>query len=344
MLVVYLLPQAGSRSWFRSLQGGRLRPRTARSDHQIAAVLNVERDEAGVLRRGGEGPETPVHGQALAPVRAEVDIEPVEERPVVGDVVFPDPLEGLSLEAVEILPGPPGRVPADVAIIHEVRGRDEMDRGLPRVRHRERAARRIEPAVRLDLEQGDFAERAVLHGDGQSLQIPVRGQTFRLMRRIQADAEGQLLRPVGGQAHDDDLVGVAGEHLPGEGRAVHHVGDPAQSPADVEVPLVIGEPLVPGKVDGQVPEGLIRHLAQRNAHEAVHGQRFRLPGLAGEQELPDPPEVFRCARMGVVVRPARPERLFVELDALAGHSAEDHGAEAPVAHGQGFVPGPGRPV
>ena len=42
--------------------------------------------------------------------------------------------------------------------------------------------------------------------------------------------------------------------------------------------------------------------------------------------------------MRVVVRLAGPDGLFVELDALVRDAAEDHGAQAAVAHRQGFHP------
>ena len=42
--------------------------------------------------------------------------------------------------------------------------------------------------------------------------------------------------------------------------------------------------------------------------------------------------------MGVVVGFAGPDGMLVELDALVGGAAEDHGAHAAVADGQGFGP------
>ena len=193
------------------LEVGRLRPRPARRDHQVAAVLHVEGDEAGILRPLIERAKTAVHGQALASVRSEVDPEPVEIRAVLGDVVFPDPLEALAFKAVQIFPGPAGRISADVSIIHEIRGRDEIDRGLARACHGDDIVSGADLAVGLDPEQGDPMERAVLHGDGQGLERTVGRQALRSVRRIQADMERQGLALVRGQADDDRLVGLADE-------------------------------------------------------------------------------------------------------------------------------------
>jgi hypothetical protein len=42
--------------------------------------------------------------------------------------------------------------------------------------------------------------------------------------------------------------------------------------------------------------------------------------------------------MGVIVWSARPDSLFVELNALVLHAAEDHGAEPSVTHRQSIRP------
>ena len=57
-----------------------------------------------------------------------------------------------------------------------------------------------------------------------------------------------------------------------------------------------------------------------------------------EEELADFRQEFHRALVGVGVGLAGPDGVFVELDALVGDAAEDHGAEVAVADGQGFAP------
>ena len=251
--------------------------------------MYVQGDETRVVRLLVERAEAPVHGQALAAARTEVDVEAAVERPVVGDVVFQDPVEGLPLEAGQVGAGPAGRIAAHVPVAYEVRGRGEQDRRLRRVGHGESVPVAPDRPVRLDPGDGDALQDAVPHGDGQRLRGSLGLQALGRVGRIEAHPEGQRLPLIGGQPDDDDPVRMTGEHLPRERRPVHRIADFAEGPPDVQSPLVIGEHLVPGEVDREISEGLIGHLAEGDAHEPVHGQRFRLAGFAGEQELPDRP-------------------------------------------------------
>ena len=60
--------------------------------------------------------------------------------------------------------------------------------------------------------------------------------------------------------------------------------------------------------------------------------------LALEEQGSNPIQPTVRARIGVAVRFALPDRVLIELDALAGRAAEDHRPEAPVTHRQGFHP------
>ena len=88
----------------------------------------------------------------------------------------------------------------------------------------------------------------------------------------------------------------------------------------------------------EVPERLVGFLPERNAHEAFHGQILGLGLLAGPQQSTEFTEILVGALVGVVVRSALPDGIFVELDALLGDAAEYHGAESALTDGERFGP------
>ena len=69
----------------------------------------------------------------------------------------------------------------------------------------------------------------------------------------------------------------------------------------------------------------------------------RAADLAGVVGDPAISGVVVCsARVRIVVRRARPDGIFVELQSILPHTAEDHRPKAAVADGQGFDPLHGR--
>ena len=93
-----------------------------------------------------------------------------------------------------------------------------------------------------------------------------------------------------------------------------------------------------GSFDDQVAEGLVGLLADRVAHELLHGEVFGFLLLAGPEQFADFGQRLGGALVGVVVGLAGPDGTLVELDALVRGAAEDHGAHAAVADGQGVGP------
>ncbi len=90
-----------------------------------------------------------------------------------------------------------------------------------------------------------------------------------------------------------------------------------------------------------------QQIAQRQVglcEDALHlpGQAVGLGVLAGEDRRPHRRQ--HVARGGVIARPrpARPERLFVQLQPLLCDAAEDHRAQPAIADGQRLDPGVGR--
>ena len=103
------------------------------------------------------------------------------------------------------------------------------------------------------------------------------------------------------------------------------------------------------KIDPEVAERLIAAKRQPRP-AAVTGavvsaaqgrvrQGFSLGVFALEEKLADAGKGPRSCGIVRVLRRTGPERTFIQLEALGEYPAKDHCAEAPVADGQGFVPG-----
>jgi hypothetical protein len=75
-----------------------------------------------------------------------------------------------------------------------------------------------------------------------------------------------------------------------------------------------------------------------------HRQLFRLSLFVLEEQLADLRQVLSGAVVRVVVGPAAPERVLVELIAVFRRVAEDHGPEPAVTDGQSLRPLPGRRI
>jgi hypothetical protein len=139
-------------------------------------------------------------------------------------------------------------------------------------------------------------------------------------------------------------VGRAGEHLTRERGAASGVGHPRRRGVQVKLTPIPGR-ASPGVVSGggpevepQVAERLVGRHPQRPAHHRRLRQVERLRRLALEEQAPHPGQGAERLRIGGVPAAARPVGFLVELDALARHAAEHHGAEAPVPHRQRFQP------
>ena len=144
--------------------------------------------------------------------------------------------------------------------------------------------------------------------------------------------------PVAGQAHDDRLVGRAREDLAREGGVADAVADADDRSVEVQLAAVVGRVLVALENEPQVAERLIRLQVARLPHELLVRQVLRLLVAALADELPHLRQVRERLGVDGVVRPAGPERVLVQLDALRRHAAEHHPAQAAVADGQGLDP------
>ena len=145
-------------------------------------------------------------------------------------------------------------------------------------------------------------------------------------------------RSIRGEAHDDHVVRSAGKDLPGETHAIAGVSHGGGRGVEVELAMVTLSFCGFRKLQHQIADGLIGHLAERFGHHLRPDQSGRLAELAFIDEFPHFGE--RCLGLGIhwIVRSAGPDRAFVELDALVHCLAEDHRSELAVTDGNGLLP------
>ena len=275
--------------------------RVARArDQQVAAELEVQRFELGVVALDRVGLDALVGGQCAAcgRCRAEIDLHAIEQREVVLLVFGAQLVEAVRCGgrhlrgharqrwiALELLRG-----------IGDVARAGADDEGQ-RIAAGERQCVALHPHRAAFVQHADLA--GVAHAVGQRA---CRGDAIAAQRELRSVHVGQAQRaavlalPVGAHAHDDYFSRMAGKRLAVIRHAALRVGDAVHPPVDVQFAHVaIGGSVVVGQIDEDVAEGLIR------PHDLVV---------------------------------TRPQRDVVELDVLALELAEEHRADAAVADGQ----------
>ena len=154
------------------------------------------------------------------------------------------------------------------------------------------------------------------------------------------ETEGFL--PVCRQVNDYGLIGLGCQHFAGVVDAIDGIARSADGRVKIEFALVIGIHGLVGKFKVKISERLIGHLSERDTHKMLHGQIMGLLLFAIKKQLPDIIEIINRSGVFISMGFTLPEGFFVELDTFVGHSSENHGTEATVADGKGFVPGFGR--
>ena len=92
------------------------------------------------------------------------------------------------------------------------------------------------------------------------------------------------------------------------------------------------------KAEVQVAERLVGHAMVGIALDVLCGHVLCFFITSLPHQLPHAGQVFQRLGIGIVVGPASPNSLFVELESLIGHTPEDHGTQAAIADGQCLVP------
>jgi hypothetical protein len=158
------------------------------------------------------------------------------------------------------------------------------------------------------------------------------GMDGAVERERQAHAAGSC----GAEPDDDDLIRRGGERFPQIRGGADAVGDAHERRIEIQLAAVLYD--VRGVIDAdvQVAEHQVRFVVN-TLHLAADAVGAHVIGLF-EHQAPYLGKVL--LRRGVVPLPrgAGPQRIFVELEALGGHTTKYHCAQASVADGQGVSP------
>ena len=272
---------------------------------------------------------------------------------MVGHVVFEDGVVGLVSQLGQDSRATGAGVGGDVGVVHIAGGggEEEHDRvgagkGDLAIGHGHGPA--ADARLELGLE-GELARRAgaAFLGDAAGESEGVVAQAGGLPLTVGA-GEGRgkvkLAGRVTGDADGDHLVGVAGDDLAGEGGIAHLVLHAGRGRVEIELAAVVARGTMGGEGERQVAEGLVVLLPQRHAHAVLAGQALGLALLALEEKLPHLGQRVGGAEVLVVLRLAGPQAVFIELEPLDGHAAEDRGAHTAVADHERLLPLLGGPA
>ena len=178
----------------------------------------------------------------------------------------------------------------------------------------------------------------------------------------ETDAPGLVRR----DPPDQHFVREAGEAFTREGHVADTVAHFGDGGIEVESATITGGARLFGKGQPHITERLICLLPNRDAHELLHGDLFRLPlprsrckpllasfpplivlfqsaGFEFElaalvEQLTQPRQILHCPLVLIFVRLAGPERALVELQLLVADAAKHHRPQPPVADGQRLDP------
>src|SRR4051812_34217766 len=107
------------------------------------------------------------------------------------------------------------------------------------------------------------------------------------MRTAHLQREVDASTPVGAEANDDDLIGIAREDLPPVGDVAHAIGHARDGRVEVQLAAVVRRTFMAGEVQSQVAEGLVRFLPDWIAEELRPDERYGLVDLVCEHQPPD---------------------------------------------------------
>ncbi len=220
------------------------------------------------------------------------------------------------------------------------RRRDDDQRGRRRAVDERSLGKRIAPAAVGQDPHRRLERQAIVSGQPPDEIQPVGPprHRHRILQAIDPRREGQAAGRVRGQADDDGLSRMGGEDFAGVPNAACAIADPRGRRVDVQFAAVVFNRRVVLERNPQVSERLVRLEARRPAHQLFLREGVRLDGRSREEEAADLGEVGERVRIVALARASPPQRLLVELDALATDRSEHHRAEPAVAERQRVIP------
>lgn len=317
------------------------------SDQQVAAVLEEERFERPVGgARSARVPGQQLVGRQVGQLLADVEGDPVEERPMVVYMGSPDLLVRRSGRFVHRAGDRVVRVVAAVGriAVGVVGGSGEGEPGAVGIGDGQRA---VGPggdaaATRTDPDLGLEAQPVVLQRAPYGQPVSSCGRGEVAARRGVAQGEGDLSRAVRSEPPGDDAAGVGDEELPGVVDVPVGVGDGGERCAQVEGASVggVGGGRGMRQIEQQVTEDLVGAVAAACLAE-LRGDRVRIDRTLAVEALlhcgegtrsggGPVPEVVPLGGAGA----AGPQRLLVEGEPFRSERSVDARAQGATADGQ----------
>ena len=153
-----------------------------------------------------------------------------------------------------------------------------------------------------------------------------------------ASLEGDLSGPVGGEMNNDDLIGGAGEHFTFEVDAIDGVTHAGHGGVQIEIAAVIRGRGRLRAIQIQITQSFIRHFTGGHGHH-IAADDFRGGIIFSiKNELAYLGQCGEGVRIIWIVRAARPERVFIDLEMFLPRAAKNHRTEPAVADGQRLGP------
>src|SRR6266850_5411309 len=158
------------------------------------------------------------------------------------------------------------------------------------------------------------------------------------MRAIQCGGEIQLAGLAGRNSPDDYLIRITGKNLALITHAASFITDFGRSGIQVQLAAIINRVSVVREREPDIPERLISFLAERNAHEFLHGEVFGFLLFAIPKKLANLRQKLRRSFVLIFVRMTGPKSILVELQVFVRDAAEEHAAESAIADRKSFDP------
>ena len=235
------------------------------------------------------------------------------------------------------------RIAAHIVVAPEARGRVEKHNQRIGVGDPEPARLRLKAAALMEdpgLESeaqrcGNAVRGAVGSGERESVGRNEAGVAGLLA--CQPDRRRERTADACRDTQHEDPVDRRDKRFTPKADAADRIGNGRQRPVEIEFAAVVFCALMV-EIQPQVSRRLIGHLLERTGHQEAIGKCISFAVAAVEDELPHLGKMRQGLGIDRLVGAAGPQRIFVDLQPLAGDAAEKHGAEAAVAERQRFCP------
>ena len=131
---------------------------------------------------------------------------------------------------------------------------------------------------------------------------------------------------------------MAREDLSNDPNVPRLVADANGCGVEIELAPILADCLFVIEREAQITQRLIGLQARGPPHHPTLGECVRLLRRAREQQPPHFRQMLQRVRVVALLPPTHPERVLVQLDALAVHATEDHRPQPPIPDRHRMIP------